>query len=192
MWIAHRSRISQMRSWRRPLTYRCQDTPSGVLSFKLKYAEIRLEVYYSLFSFRKTATDSARFYGHAVGMKVSRFISRRNARIPLIFHGIVENLAFRHLWVKIRKSLRIVQSENPWEKRPSAMTEIKLSLVEACIQWKFKWILTVLVFMDVVTLRLSIQKNDVFSESSEKNLPSSRKKSLNFLSHTIFRRISCP
>ena len=56
------------------LTYRCQDTPSGVLNSKFKYAAIRLDAY-SLFNFRKTATDSARFYGHAVGMEVSRFMS---------------------------------------------------------------------------------------------------------------------
>ena len=79
------------------LTYRCQDTPSGVLDFKFKYAEIRLEAYYSLFSFPKTATDSARFYGHAAGMEVSRFISKQVARIPLIFHRIIENLGSRHL-----------------------------------------------------------------------------------------------
>ena len=79
------------------LTYGYQDTPSGVLSFEFKYAEIRLEAYYSLFSFRKTATDSARFYGHVVGMEVSRFISRRIGRIPLIFRRIVENLGSRHL-----------------------------------------------------------------------------------------------
>ena len=30
-----------------PLTYRCQNTPSGVLGFMFKYAEIRLEAYYS-------------------------------------------------------------------------------------------------------------------------------------------------
>ena len=75
--------------------YRCQDTPSGVLSFK--YAEIRLEAYYSLFSFRKTATDSARFYRDAVEMEVSRFISRQIARIPLIFRRIVKNLDSWHL-----------------------------------------------------------------------------------------------
>ena len=73
------------------LTYRCQYTPSGVLSFKFEHAEIRLEAYYSLFSFRKTATNSARFFEHAVGMEVSRFISRQIARIPLIFRRIVEN-----------------------------------------------------------------------------------------------------
>ena len=49
------------RRMKQTLTYRCQDTPSGVLSFKFKYAEIRLEACYSLFSFRNTATDSARF-----------------------------------------------------------------------------------------------------------------------------------
>ena len=43
------------------LTYRCQDTPSGIPSFKSKYAEIRLEAYYSLISFRKAATDSVPF-----------------------------------------------------------------------------------------------------------------------------------
>ena len=80
-----------------PKTYRCRDTPSGLLSFKFEYAEIRLEAYHSLFSFRKTATDSARFYEHAVGMEVSRFISKQIARIPLVFRPIVENLGSRHL-----------------------------------------------------------------------------------------------
>ena len=41
------------------LTYRCQDTPSGIPSFKSKYAEIRLEAYYSLISIRKAATYTA-------------------------------------------------------------------------------------------------------------------------------------
>ena len=59
--------------------------------------QIYREAYYNLFSFRKTATDSARFYGHAVGIKVSRFISRQIARIPLIFRRIVENLGSQHL-----------------------------------------------------------------------------------------------
>ena len=72
-------------------TYRCQDTPSVIPSFKFKYAEIRLQAYYSLF--RKTATDSARFYAHAVGMEVSRFMSRQIARIPHIFRRIVERLS---------------------------------------------------------------------------------------------------
>ena len=43
------------------LTYRCQETPSGIPSFEFKYAEIRFEAYYSLINFRKAATDSAPF-----------------------------------------------------------------------------------------------------------------------------------
>ena len=84
-----------MEEWQ--LTYRCQNTFSGVLSFKFKYAEIRLEAYYSLFSFRKTVTDSARFYGHAVGIEVSSSISRQIARTQLIFRRIIQNLGSRHL-----------------------------------------------------------------------------------------------
>ena len=47
-----------------------------------------------VYRFRKTTTDSARFYGYAVGMEVSKFISRLFARIPLIFRQIVDNLGF--------------------------------------------------------------------------------------------------
>ena len=42
-------------------TYRCQDTPSVIPSFKFKYAEIRLGAYYSLISFWKAATDYVPF-----------------------------------------------------------------------------------------------------------------------------------
>ena len=55
----------------------------------LRYALKRIIVY-SPFGKRQQILPV--FYGHAVGLEVSRFISRQTARIPLSFRRIVENL----------------------------------------------------------------------------------------------------
>ena len=76
-------------------TYKCQVTPSGVLSFKFQYAGIRLEACYSLFSFRKTVFAPF-LWTHGCNGGVEVYF-KANCANSTHFSPVVENLGSRHL-----------------------------------------------------------------------------------------------